>query len=212
MSKRFQVVVAGWGNSLRGDDGAGRWVADSIAARWFDSLALWERAGVRVVSPADRRVVDARPLAILSGQQPLPEWAPILARADVAILVDATSDPAATDVRITKLDLVTLPAFTSGHAFGARELLALAASLYGRAPEAFLVEIPASSFDFAEGSSPRTARAAVEAVRWIEARLKAELEGRRGYPPLSPSLSPTTGERGSEPARAPGEHRCTNLD
>jgi hydrogenase maturation protease len=206
MSGPVRVVVAGWGNPLRGDDGAGRWVADSIAARWFDSLSLWERARGRVAPQTDYPGVEARWLVVLSDQHPLPEWAPILAEADVAILVDATSDPDVTDVRITRMDPTTLQVVTSGHAFGAREVLALAASLYGRQPEAFLVEIPSSTFDFIDGSSPSTERAAAKAVRWIDYYLTGALQ------PQSPSLFATRGERESEPARTIGACKCTKLD
>ena len=61
-----RVVVAGYGNPLRGDDGVGWWVADAIARRWRDHIT------------------------VLAGQQPLPEWSLALARADVAYFVDAS--------------------------------------------------------------------------------------------------------------------------
>ena len=60
-------MVAGDGNPLRGDDGAGWRVACAVRERY-----------------AGRPDVE-----VLAGQQPVPEWAPVLAGAGVAYLVDA---------------------------------------------------------------------------------------------------------------------------
>ena len=69
---RTRIVVAGYGNPLRGDDGAGWRVACAVRERY-----------------AGRPDVE-----VLAGQQPVPEWAPVLAGAGVAYLVDAAPVPA----------------------------------------------------------------------------------------------------------------------
>src|SRR5690349_10139380 len=73
MNARRRLVVAGFGNALRGDDGAG----------WLVARALADERGVGA-DPAGEH--DA---LILSGHQPLPEWVPAIAAADVAYFVDA---------------------------------------------------------------------------------------------------------------------------
>jgi hydrogenase maturation protease len=60
------VVVVGYGNPLRGDDGVGWRVAEAIAQRWADHVTI--------------RV----------GQQLLPEWAADLADAQVVFIIDAS--------------------------------------------------------------------------------------------------------------------------
>jgi hydrogenase maturation protease len=131
-------VVIGVGNTSRGDDGAGWRVAESVLARGQDQPR------------------------VLLGQQVVPEWAPILAEAATAYFVDA-------DPSVQRLTLTTVPrsegAVTLGaHAFGPAALLRLARALYGRAPRAYLVRVPATSFDFGEQLSPGTEIAVTRAI------------------------------------------------
>ena len=143
------IVVAGFGNPLRSDDGAGWRVADTLAERWGDRVT------------------------VLTGQQPLPEWAPQLARADVAYFVDTsvTADARPRARRVTATD-----AAVNGHALSIEQLLGLARSLYGRAPRAYVIELPIESAEFGERLSPRTAAATERAIRVLDRRL-ARLSG-----------------------------------
>jgi Ni,Fe-hydrogenase maturation factor len=166
------IVVAGYGNPLRGDDGAGWLVANALETRW-----------------ANR---DAR-VRVLVGQQPVPEWAPVIAEARVVIFVDAApsasstpsdSLPADPEDRLARdasepVALVPLAdaertpaaAMLDAHALGPAGLLALADILFGHAPPAFIVTIPAERFDFAASLSPRTGVAAEAAVRLVDAAI-----------------------------------------
>jgi len=111
------LLVIGYGNTLRRDDGVGPRVADAIAA-----LAL---PGVRAL---------ACPLLT-------PELADPVSRARVAIFVDAAVD-APRQVQMRKL----APADSSqimAHAASPATLLALARDIFGHAPEAWLLTIPA---------------------------------------------------------------------
>jgi Ni,Fe-hydrogenase maturation factor len=161
---RPRIVVAGYGNPLRGDDGAG----------WRVACALRERYA-------------GRPdVAVLAGQQPVPEWAAVLAGASVAYLVDAGPESAvkadggggAVGLRLTRLTDGTCrppPAGTGattastldGHAVGPAALLALCRAAYGRVPETFLLTIPAERLGFADRLSASTAAAAEEAIRLL---------------------------------------------
>ena len=60
-----------------------------------------------------------------------------------------------------------------GHTFGPAHLLGLAAALYGHVPESYLLLLPTENFDFGEGLSPTTARAAERALRFLDGRLTA---------------------------------------
>jgi hydrogenase maturation protease len=140
-----RVVVAGYGNPLRRDDGAGWRVAEVLASRW--------------------------PVTVLTGQQPLPEWSTTLAEADVAYFVDAGVSPR-TRLRLRRLardDTQVL----DGHALAAGQVLALAQALYGRCPNAYLLELPVYDLGFGDTLSAPAAAIATRAVRLLDRRLAA---------------------------------------
>lgn len=143
-----RVVVAGYGNPLRGDDGVGCYVAQVVAQHWGERVCL------------------------LIGQQPAPEWAPQLAAADFAFLVDATRE-VGPEFRVRKLAPARDGRLLDGHTFGPAHLLALAGVLYGHVPETYLLLLAANNLEFGEELSPVTARAAKRAVRFLDRRLNA---------------------------------------
>jgi len=135
-------LVIGYGNTLRGDDGAGPRAAEAVAA-----LAL---PGVHTLACA----------------QLSPEHAEPIAQASVAIFVDAAVD-AGGEVQLRKLE----PADTSqlmAHAADPRTMLALARDVFGRAPAAWLVTIPVETLAFREALSPVAQRGLEQAVRAIQ--------------------------------------------
>jgi hydrogenase maturation protease len=146
-----RVLVAGYGSPLRGDDAAGRRVAEAIAARWGDRVH------------------------VLVDHHPMPEWVVALAAADVVYLVDAAPGASAVTVRRIEERPPGSPPLLDGHALGPEALLGLSRLLDGRAPEAYLVCIPASDFAFSEELSARTAAAVDEAVALLDALLAARL-------------------------------------
>ncbi|HAZ28094.1 TPA: hydrogenase maturation protease [Candidatus Acetothermia bacterium] len=138
------ILVIGLGHPLRRDDGVGLWVAS------------------RLQNTDDLKVMGTQNLA--------PELIPQVAVADVVIFVDARVG--AGPVRWERIRPGDRPALT--HAFTPRGLLSWAEHLFGRAPEAWLVTVPARDLSLGEGLSPRTRRAAEALV----GRLRAYL-GRR---------------------------------
>src|SRR5579859_7196869 len=143
-----RIVVAGYGNPLRGDDGVGWLVAEAVAEKWGECVC------------------------VLMGQQPTPEWAPELAAADIACFVDASHE-AAPDLCVRRLEPVAGGPLVDGHTFGPEQLLGLAAALYGHVPESYLLLLPTENFDFGEELSPTTARAAQRALRFLDGQLRA---------------------------------------
>jgi hydrogenase maturation protease len=124
------ILVIGYGNTLRRDDGVGPRVADAVAA-----LAL---PGVRALT-----------FPLLT-----PEVADPVSRARVAIFVDAAVD-APREVQLRKL----APADTSqlmAHSASPATVLALARDVFGHAPEAWLLTIPAESIGIGEELSAFT--------------------------------------------------------
>jgi hydrogenase maturation protease len=147
------VLVIGYGNTLRSDDGVGPRVAMS-AASW------------------------ARPdLTALAVHQLTPELAAPLVGAGLAIFVDARLAGAEMAVEVVRL-LPRAARETMGHALDPGALLAMGQVLYGRAPRSWLVTIPVADLAVGEGLSSTAERGAAEALERI-AGLAADWRGVR---------------------------------
>lgn len=135
------LLVIGYGNTLRGDDGVGPRVVEAVAA-----LGL---PGVRT----------------LVCQQLSPEHAAPIAEADAVVFVDAAVD-ASGEVQLRPL----IPNTTSqlmAHAADPRTMLALSRDVFGRVPRAWWLTIPAVQLGFSEVLSPTAQRSAVVALHKI---------------------------------------------
>lgn len=131
-------LVIGYGNTLRGDDGVGPRVAEAVAAM--------NLPGVRT----------------LVCQMLTPELADQISQARVAVFVDAAVD-APNEVQLRKLE----PNETSqlmAHAADPRTMLALARDVFGHAPQAWWLTIPAVKLDFSEDLSPEAQRGFAQAL------------------------------------------------
>jgi len=125
-------LVIGIGNPLRGDDGVGALLA--------------EQAGM--LTAAD----TGGPVAVRSVQQLTPELAEELAPLDAVLFIDAWPAPVGADPQLIALS----PAGSGGgptgslpdsHRLEPAALLAVSQALYGRAPEAQLLLVPAQAFE-----------------------------------------------------------------
>lgn len=137
------TLVIGFGNPLRGDDGAGPSVARA------SDLA---RPGVTVITP----------------HQLLPELAPDVAAADVVVFIDAATGIPAGELRCQAVDPAATPGV--GHVLSPAVLVGLGLAAFGHAPRAWLVEIGAASFDVGASITPAVTEAlprAVELVRTL---------------------------------------------
>lgn len=131
------LLVIGYGNTLRQDDGVGPYVAEHVA-------------GLRL--PGVRTLI----LAQLS-----PEHAEAVSLSRAVVFVDAVVEALAdVDVRPIVPDASSQ---VTTHAVEPATLLALARDLFGRAPKAWSVTIRAEQMGFGEDLSPQ-ARLGVEAA------------------------------------------------
>ena len=141
------LLVIGYGNTLRRDDGVGPGVAEAVTA-----LAL---PGVRTL---------ACPLLT-------PELAEAVSQAGVVVFVDAAVD-APREVQMRAL----APAGSSqimAHAANPATLLALARDVFGHAPEAWLLTVPVEDISIGEDFSAFARRGfevAVEAIKRLASR------------------------------------------
>lgn len=154
---RRGALVIGYGNTLRSDDGAGPFVARALEGR----------------VPAGTRVLDAHQLT--------PEMAIDISVATRVVFVDAIdatretapreSAPQESGPRVSRLEPEPGADPLNPHASDPGSLLWLAKTLFGGAPEAWLVAIPGIEFGFGEDLSPGTARASADAIAQVEALL-----------------------------------------
>ncbi|ACK72857.1 hydrogenase maturation protease [Gloeothece citriformis PCC 7424] len=136
------VLIIGYGNTLRGDDGVGVRIAETIAQQQWP--------GVRS----------------LICHQLTPELASDLAKAKGVIFVDAfPSDESM--IQIQSLYPVEMRQ-NLGHTEDPRTLLSLSQVLYGCCPPAWWVLIPGSHFEFGEQLSPVTKNCVQEAINLIQ--------------------------------------------
>jgi hydrogenase maturation protease len=147
------ILVIGYGNELRGDDGLGPFVARSLAAANIPSV----------------RVVAARQL--------LPEFAADLAQARLVVFVDATEAWSESGVEVRSLAAETATDWCT-HSADPRPLLALTQAIYGQTPEAWWLTPSGWNFDFGErlsGVAEENARQALVCLKRL-IRAKAQCE------------------------------------
>jgi hydrogenase maturation protease len=137
-----EILVVGYGNDLRSDDGAGRVVASQI------------------------ETADLPGVVVRSQSQLTPELALDITRADVAVFVDASVDCEELTVHTVRPGEPGSQSM-SHHTDPAR-LLLLAGDLGRVPPDTYVVSIPASNLELGFELSPRTAAATEEAVDAIK--------------------------------------------
>ena len=141
-----KLLVIGYGNTLRGDDGVGPRVAEAVEA-----LKL---PGVRT----------------FTCQQLSPEHAEMISQAERVVFVDAAVD-APKEVQL--LELVPGGATQlMAHAADPRTMLALARDVFGRAPKAWWLTIPAVSLEFSETLTVEAQAGLAEALLRVKAFAK----------------------------------------
>jgi hydrogenase maturation protease len=142
-----RCLILACGNTLRGDDGLGPWLAE-----WAETRFSTE-AGLRVVAR----------------QQWTPELAEEIARAESVLFIDSSVDCPAGAVRIVPVEAAAGERGLDTHRLGASELLALARDLYAAKPRsALLLTIGAGSTELGEEFSESVKAALPEACRLLE--------------------------------------------
>jgi hydrogenase maturation protease len=141
---RAGVLVVGYGNSLRSDDGIG-----------------WHAAGLLAGDP---RLAGVR---VLAQHQLVPELAADVTQASLVVLVDATveGDPGSLSVRQVQPRPPTPT--TWSHHLDPETLAGLAEALYGFVPPIVLVSVAAGSLAEGDRLSDALERALLEVVEVV---------------------------------------------
>ena len=142
-----RCLILACGNTLRGDDGVGPWLADWAEIRF-------------AADPAIR---------IISRQQWTPELAEEIAASEAVLFIDCAIDSPPGSVRLQPVQPAAPAQGLATHHQGAAELLGLSRDLYGSLPlHSQLITIGAGSTHLGEAFSPAVTAALPEACRLIE--------------------------------------------
>jgi len=139
----MRVLIVGYGNPLRGDDGVGPEAARRLAAELHDP-----------------------DIEILVELQLKPELAELMSRAEIAIFIDARADGRPGEVRVEEV-APGEPEQTFTHQFAPPMLLMTAQILYSKIPRTFLVSIGGENFELSEGLSDAVESAIPEVLATV---------------------------------------------
>ncbi len=145
----MRVLIVGYGNPLRGDDGVGREAARRLAAE-----------------------LDDPEIEILTELQLRPELAEMMSRAQLAIFIDARADGEPGEVKIEELISMQPGEQPFTHQFEPPMLLVTAQILYNLIPRTFLVTVVGENFSLSEGLSEVVEKAipkVIDTVRGLAA-------------------------------------------
>jgi hydrogenase maturation protease len=151
MSSYDEIVIIGYGSTLRGDDAVGRRVVETIADRSLPNVSTF------------------------SVTQLLPELAAQIAKAQAVIFVDASGDSQLRDVDVR--EIVNAPGvLCATHISSLRDVLSLASACYERTPPAWLIAVPSTAFEMTDRLSSDAHKSIHSAVSTVE-RLINKLTG-----------------------------------
>jgi hydrogenase maturation protease len=140
-----RLLILGYGNPLRGDDGVG----------WHAVRRLLERSAE----------LNA---AVMSCHQLTPELAEPVSRAERVIFIDARVGPTPGAVEVSEVAAGEPGHSTFSHHLHPATLVALAQRLYGRAPEAWIITVTGESFADNDQLSASVQSALAELTRQVE--------------------------------------------
>ncbi|XGV97904.1 MAG: hydrogenase maturation protease [Leptolyngbya sp. BL-A-14] len=147
-SLRHSILVIGYGNLLRRDDGVGQQIAQQVAR--------WGMPNVEAIAV----------------HQLTPELVEPLSMVDLAIFVDACPTTAVPEIQVRPLELAR-SGMISGHWCEPQLLLAMTHLLYNYYPQAWWVMVPGVDFELGEGLSLIAKQGMEEALQEIEQLIHA---------------------------------------
>jgi hydrogenase maturation protease len=153
------VLIVGYGNALRTDDGVGWHAAERLA---------------------DDPRLDG--VTVMGRHQLTPELALDVSRAAVVMFVDASHGPPAGTFTIEPMERTVRGATGWSHQFSPSSLVDLAGELYGRTPDVFLVSVGVESLAYGDRLSP-VVEAALPGLVDAVAKLVADRAVQRGTVP-----------------------------
>ena len=121
-----KIVIIGYGNELRGDDGVGLLVLDEL------SQAFSGRPDIHLIRRQQLDIADTEEIS----------------ECRAVIFVDAHVSEKREDVELSELDLVESAPFVVTHISLPEELMAITKAVYDRTPPAFVCAVRGYDFSF----------------------------------------------------------------
>jgi hydrogenase maturation protease len=152
-----RCLILACGNTLRGDDRVGPW------------LAAW----------AEERFSTEPSVHVVSRQQWTPDLAEDIARSEAVVFIDCAVDSPPGTVRVSRVQSARSATGPATHNVGADELLALSEELYSSLPRnALLLTIGAASTELGEEFTTIVKDALPQACRMLESSVRSLLDQR----------------------------------
>ncbi len=136
-----EILIIGYGNTLRSDDGAGQRVAELVAEWKLPNLLSLP---VHQLTPELAEPISQAELVIFVDAYP--------ATSEQGLQVHQLSDPPSSHTQLEGES----QGLNIGHMVDPRSLLALSQLIYNNAPPAWWILVPAVNFEFGESFSPET--------------------------------------------------------
>ncbi|MGK7942300.1 MAG: hydrogenase maturation protease [Crocosphaera sp.] len=131
--KKNEILIIGYGNTLRGDDGVGYKIVEIIEQWNLDNITS------------------------LAVHQLTPDLAEKISQVDTVIFIDAVP---MTDVNTAKLEMkpisINQKINNLAHHNNPQQLLSLTQAIYQKIPKAYWLLVPGLNFNFSEDFSPIT--------------------------------------------------------
>jgi len=143
-----RVLIIGYGNPLRADDGVG----------WRMACRLGE-------------LVRDEPFEVLAVHQLTPELAEPISRAELVIFVDASHNGLPGSWKCERLVLNTALASTLAHHFTPASLLGYAQAVFQASPPALVVSVAGESFSYREQLTPAVEAALPQVIEHIHGQI-----------------------------------------
>jgi hydrogenase maturation protease len=139
-----RVLIIGYGNTMRGDDGVG----------WFAARALSATG-------------DMFNMKSIVCQQLTPELAKDISESECTIFIDASIGecPGAVLIHTLSYDCILLQSMS--HDINPEALLLLSFELYASRPVAYMITVEGESFDYEEKLSPRVKEALPRVLNYV---------------------------------------------
>jgi hydrogenase maturation protease len=148
-----RILIIGFGNPYRGDDGMGFHAAEQLAELNRDST-----------------------ITVLARQELHPELAEVISHTDLAIFLDATGQGTPGTVEVRELTPESQANGLFSHELTPAALLAAAKILYGRCPEGRMITVAGDNFGISSSMSPEVSNA----LPRVFARISEIIESVRG--------------------------------
>jgi len=159
------ILLVGYGNTSRRDDG--------VAAHIL--RCLLSRLGMDSDSIGAEDSLEPGPgIKVLFLHQLAPELAEMVSQYDTVVFIDAHVEGSGWEDMSWQPIAPAVEAGMIGHHLRPGVVVALAQSLYGSMPNAYMLSVLGHDFDFGEALSPETGELAEQAVNRLEELIRAQ--------------------------------------